>query len=253
MTQALGTMHWGDGSQRILLLHGLSSNAAGWWRLGPDLAAGGWSVAAPDLRGHGTSPIAGGYTIAEYAEDVLALGREWDAVLGHSLGGTVAVAAQHADPSFSRGLVLQDPALVIADAAYDDVLAELLDPMEGPASEQEIAAEHPEWHPTDVRIKVEALRQSSSAVVRCTMEQNRPWNLLAEAASLRVPTVVIGSDPEAGGIVPVTIGEWLAAESRWVAYRMIEGAGHSLHRDNTRYPAYLAEVRWALQTIEESR
>jgi len=252
MSPGLGTLHWSGGDRRILLVHGLSSNAAGWWRLGPDLAAQGWSVTAPDLRGHGTSPLADTYEVAAFADDVLALGTGWDAVLGHSLGGAVAVVAQDRQPQWSRGLVLQDPALVMPESSYDEVLAELLEPMLGPATEEEIAAEHPEWHETDVRIKVEALRQSSAAVVRQTLEENRPWNLLAEAERLAVPTVVLGSDPTSGGIVPVTVGEWLDAENPALTYRMIDGAGHSVHRETARYPAYLDAVRRALETIEES-
>jgi hypothetical protein len=34
---------------------------------------------------------------------------------------------------------------------------------------------------------------------------------------------------------------------------MIPEAGHSVHRDDRRYPEYLAAVREALETIEEGR
>ncbi len=252
MALTLGTIHWGAGARRILLLHGISSNAAGWWRVGPDLAADGWSVVAPDLRGHGTSPIGDDYTIAAYADDILALDGRWDVVLGHSLGGAVAVTAQALDPGWAGGLVLQDPALVTADADHDQVLAWLLEDFEGPATEDQIAAESPRWNPTDVRIKREALCQSSAAVVRATMEQNRPWNLIAEAAAVTVPTVVLGSDPAAGGVVPITIGEWLAGANPSIRYEMIDGAGHSAHREDDGYSSYLGALRSALAWIEEA-
>ena len=42
---------FGDGDRRMLLIHGILSNADGWWRLGPDLTAAGYAVTAPDLIG----------------------------------------------------------------------------------------------------------------------------------------------------------------------------------------------------------
>jgi pimeloyl-ACP methyl ester carboxylesterase len=38
-----------------VLLHGVMSCAATWWRIGLALAARGWRVDAPDLPGHGDS------------------------------------------------------------------------------------------------------------------------------------------------------------------------------------------------------
>jgi len=249
MAVALGTMRWGDGPRKILLLHGISSNAAGWWRVAPALAEAGWQVTAADLRGHGTSPIGSEYSFDAYAADVMALSSGWDAVLGHSLGGAVAVTAAARDPGWTAGLVLQDPALLLPEADYDEIVAVLLADLDGPATEAEIAAESPRWHPTDVRIKREALCQTSAAVVRCTLEQNAPWNLLEPSVALDIPTVVLGSDPDEGGIVPVTIGEWLAGSNPKVDYRMLAGAGHSAHREADGYGAYLAAIRTALEWI----
>src|SRR5688572_6329009 len=45
---------WGDpGGRPLLLLHGVTSSAGNWWRVGPALAATGRRVVAPDLPGHG--------------------------------------------------------------------------------------------------------------------------------------------------------------------------------------------------------
>ncbi len=249
MTVALGTMRWGEGPRRILLLHGISSNAAGWWRVAPELATSGWQVTAADMRGHGTSPISDEYTLDAYASDVLGLGAGWDAVLGHSLGGAVAVIAQTMDPGWAGGLILQDPALLMPDAQIEEITAALLEPIDGPATEAEIAAENPRWHATDVHIKREALCQTSATVLRCTMEQNTPWNVLEPASSVSVPTVLLGSDPEEGGIVAVSIGGWLAEENPHLRYEMLEGAGHSAHREDDGYDAYLAAVHRALEWI----
>jgi alpha-beta hydrolase superfamily lysophospholipase len=45
----------GPARGRVVLLHGMTSLSATWWRIGPGLAARGWQVVAPDLPGHGTA------------------------------------------------------------------------------------------------------------------------------------------------------------------------------------------------------
>src|SRR6478672_6802973 len=72
------------------------------------------SVTAIDLRGCGRSDApAEGYSIPELADDVAALcadvGIERPVVVGHSLGGMIAVELGARYPSLVRGLVLVDP------------------------------------------------------------------------------------------------------------------------------------------------
>ena len=74
---------------KALLIHGLSSNSSTWWRIRAALEADGWEVTAPDLRGHGTSAPAASYRLTDYAAD-LPTG-PWDLIIGHSLGGAIAV------------------------------------------------------------------------------------------------------------------------------------------------------------------
>lgn len=247
---SLDVLTWGDGPRRILLLHGISSSAAGWWRLAGDLAERDWSVVAPDLRGHGSSPAGDDYRFAAHADDVLALGTGWDVVLGHSLGGAVAVVAATAEPEWTGGLILQDPGLMLVDRARDEVTEWLLDAYREPATAEAVAERNPRWHPEDCRIKAEALRSSSSEVVAATLRDNDPWMLLTDAAEVPVPMVVLGSDPDCGAIVPVTIGEWLA-DRPGMEYRMLAGAGHSVHREVDGYDRYLGEVLGALGRLPD--
>ena len=78
----LATTTWGDGHRRALFLHGISSNAAGWWRLGPDLAALGFTVVAPDLRGHGETGRAADYLLESYRDDAGRVKKRTVATLG---------------------------------------------------------------------------------------------------------------------------------------------------------------------------
>lgn len=241
----LHTLAWGEGGdRRILLLHGITSSASGWWRVGADLADRGWEVVAADLRGHGASPKADTYLFAEQVADVLALGVGWDAVLAHSMGGNLAVRAATADADWTRGLILQDPALMLPEPR-SSALEWLLEEYAVDADPARIAAMSPRWHPRDVEEKVAALRATSGDMIARIVEENWPWMALEEAADLQVPTVILGSDPAAGGIFPVAFGEWLAS-SPWISYEMIPNASHSTHRDDDQYDSYLSTLVAAL-------
>ena len=243
----LHSITWGRGDRSILLLHGITSDARGWWRLGPDLAQRGWEVTAVDLRGHGESPSGADYALASYAGDVLALADRWDAVLGHSLGGAVAVVAAGLRPGYARRLVLVDPALLTGLVDPGEAVEALLAPYRRPATTDAVAADNPSWHPEDCRLKAEALPRCPPGVVRATIYGNPDWNLIAGTARLTVPTTIIGGDPAHGGIVPVTVGEWFADEVPNLDYVMIPGSGHSIHREVAHYDAFVAAVLAALE------
>jgi len=94
MSHLLAYTESGDG-QPVVLLHGLTCNAAYWLRVIPLLD--GLRVFAVDLRGHGLSEHRESYRYADYVDDLLSqideLGLERVPVVGHSLGGYVALLA----------------------------------------------------------------------------------------------------------------------------------------------------------------
>src|ERR1051326_6767571 len=80
----------------MLLLHGITSSAQSWVRVGPALADR-YRVYALDMRGHGDSikPSAGAYSLRQVADDALAfidaLRLERPVLVGHSWGGATAI------------------------------------------------------------------------------------------------------------------------------------------------------------------
>jgi pimeloyl-ACP methyl ester carboxylesterase len=87
----------------LILVHGTRDHARSWDQTAAALIDR-YCVYAPDLRGHGDSDwaIGGDYSIIDYALDVHALGehigREPYVVVGHSLGGGVALQYAGAFP-----------------------------------------------------------------------------------------------------------------------------------------------------------
>lgn len=225
---ALATTVWGDGPSRALLLHGLSSGGANWWRVAPDLVDLGFTVVAPDLRAHGMSPTGTDLTIDSYREDVRLLGNGWDLLVGHSLGGTIAAAILAVRPDFARRVVLEDPA--IDSVGTERLLAESPEPLARPTVAA-VAAEHPDWHPRDVELKVESLLQCGVDGPRRTMDDASPWDVWPEVLALRIPTLLMAADPARGSLLSAAKGEEAERCNDLIEFVLLEGAGHSMHRD----------------------
>ncbi len=86
----------------MLLLHGYPETKRIWWRNIEPLAAAGFEVIVPDLRGYGDSDLSSDdvYDLAVYSRDVHALvhdvlGHERCIVVGGDIGGVVGVDLVH--------------------------------------------------------------------------------------------------------------------------------------------------------------
>src|SRR5262245_29811174 len=106
----------GAGARPLVLVHGFSGFRQDFATQQAALARVG-RVLAPDLRGHGESSKPGdaaAYTLALLAEDLLAfldaLGVERCDLLGHSMGGMLALRAALRAPERIASLVLMDTA-----------------------------------------------------------------------------------------------------------------------------------------------
>lgn len=103
----------GDGAaEPLVLLHGVASSRIVWRNVADRLAAGGRRVVAVDVPGFGGSEAAGPGFALDAVADRLAegLGLERFDLVGHSLGGAVAVAVASRHPEAVRRLVLVAPA-----------------------------------------------------------------------------------------------------------------------------------------------
>src|SRR3954467_52294 len=100
----------GDDGPVLLLIHGITGCAKQWDDSIP-LLAERYKVIAPDLLGHGESAKPrGDYSLGAYAAGVrdllVALGHRRATVVGHSLGGGIAMQFAYEYPPFAERLVL---------------------------------------------------------------------------------------------------------------------------------------------------
>ena len=115
----------GIGGYPLLLLHGYPETKRIWWRNIAPLAAAGFEVIVPDLRGYGDSDLSPDdeYDLAVYARDSYALvhdvlGHEHCAVVGGDVGGVVAVDVVHRYPGFVERLCFFNTVPPAAVAEY---------------------------------------------------------------------------------------------------------------------------------------
>jgi pimeloyl-ACP methyl ester carboxylesterase len=96
----------------LVLIHGITSSSATWERVIPGLARH-FTVIAPDLIGHGASDKPrGDYSLGAHASNIrdlmVVLGHERASVLGHSLGGGIAMQFAYQFPERCERLALVD-------------------------------------------------------------------------------------------------------------------------------------------------
>jgi pimeloyl-ACP methyl ester carboxylesterase len=104
----------------IVLVHGWTCDSHDWAFQFNEFTAS-HRVIAPDLRGHGRSPVpADGYDPHVFASDIAALVHRLGCgpvvAVGHSLGGLVVAALAVEHPDLVRATVAVDPAYGIDDA-----------------------------------------------------------------------------------------------------------------------------------------
>lgn len=116
----------------VVLLHGFPESSYSWRHVIPELAANGFRVVAPDLRGYGGSdrPL-GPYDIPTLVDDVIgvidAFGAEKAVVVGHDWGGGIAWCAAASTSQRVAGLaILACPPPAAALRIYRRVPVQLL-------------------------------------------------------------------------------------------------------------------------------
>lgn len=129
MSTVLHHTDTGGEGEPLLIIHGLFGSGDNWrshlrhWQER-------YRVIALDLRNHGRSPHVPGMSYAAMAEDVRALLDSLDIekahLLGHSMGGKVAISLARLAPERTRSLIIADVAPVTYDwHGHDNVFAAL--------------------------------------------------------------------------------------------------------------------------------
>lgn len=246
----------------VLLLHGLTSSAESWTRVGAGLA-GRYRVYALDQRGHGQSikPAAAHYSLREAAADaaafLAALALERVSLVGHSWGGAVALllasgygSSQPAPAPVCSHVILEEPASIFKGASAEEVQASIKDAAR-PAAElrAEIAASYPAMSEAEIEGRIAGFRDvAPEAITGILSDVELLDSLFPLLAAITAPTLLLRSDPARGSILDAAAWEeargYLSANSQAL---QIAGATHTIH-----WSAFDAWMRSVQAFLEEN-
>ena len=248
----LSYLDWGgQGAPLLLLLHGITSSARGWWRVAPALAAQGYHVYALDLPGHGESDETGDHRIANIAAlagaAIRELGLDRPTLIGHSWGGATALTLAADDRALLARAVLVDPALRMTRATAEERLPFFLKGVGDPPeiTLPTVRANNPDWHECDFFWKGEAFQQCRAAAVRGLFLESGEWDIADRFAQVDVPLLLLVADPQHTVIAP----DALAAAERALRPDLgrmiaIPGTSHNMHRGGGFEPTMRALSAW---------
>jgi pimeloyl-ACP methyl ester carboxylesterase len=215
MSSRLHVVRDGSGDP-IVFLHGMGTSAATWERC-MELLADRFTVVAPDLLGHGSSPVLDDpaeYTRDRTLVDLDDIAADLDGspvLVGHSLGGYLALAYAATRPESVRGVVVLNT---------------------GPGYRDD--AKREEWN---ARSRRNAHRFGVPEQVT-TMNLQEDSVVMDRLADMDTPTLVLagGDDrPEYTGA-----GQYLERKMPHARLVVVDGGGHSMHEDT--HAAVVAEL-----------
>jgi len=211
----------------LVFLHGAGGSRLHWPPALRRLA--GWRTLAVDLPGHGRSPAVGECSIDDFARRLrdwrVAAGIERPLLVGHSMGGAIALASALAEPAEAvAGLVLigcgarlrVNPSL-LADisrpeafsAAADRILAWSFAP-EAPARLRELA-----------RLR---LVEAGPDVLAADLRACHAFDVRGRLNEITLPTLIVVGDKDR--MTPPQLSEELRAGIAGATVEIIEAAGH---------------------------
>jgi pimeloyl-ACP methyl ester carboxylesterase len=244
-----------------LLLHGITSTALSWLRVGPALADR-YRVYALDMRGHGDSikPVQGAYSLRHTADDVAAfieaLGLENPVLIGHSWGGATAIMLASGEwsqvpvPTFSH-IILEDPAHNFGQGNAEERATPYTRNVGRPVQElrRDFAANNPGWTEVDIEGQIDGLHKVSREVlVNIFAEATPSGSILPLLAKIAAPTLLIRADAALGTTLDEVAWEqakqYLPVQSQAV---QLDGASHNIHR--SKFDEFMQVVNDFLVTL----
>ncbi len=212
----------------VVLLHGIQSGPSTWWRVGADLSTLGFDVSTPTIPGNVGTPVPPAGTLASLAA-AIPLDRP-SVVVGHSLGGLVALELAVQRPELVLALVLEDPPSRSGndpEALADEVAADVREASTDPAGlRARLLAANPLWAQQDAANAV-ANRAAVDLEHAADPLRRADWDVAAMAAAVSAPITLLAATPGASALGGPERGALMLVAERTVEVE----SGHGIHRD----------------------
>lgn len=249
----------GGDKPQVLLLHGLTDAGVCWTPVIDALKAD-YDCIAPDARGHGLSDApAHGYAPSDHAADaagiIQALTLDRPAVMGHSMGGAVALLVASQYPQLVRAMIAEDPAWFNSDpttppdAQKATQQSWLKDMREKKTYSREnlISEGHKRtrWSSAELGPWADAKAQVHEEVLQWMDAPHVDWR--AALKQVQCPSLLVTGDVTQGVIITPAQATEAQSLNAQMQVANIAGAGHSIRRDN--FASYMQAVRGFLAQV----
>jgi pimeloyl-ACP methyl ester carboxylesterase len=229
----------GDGPD-LFLLHGIGSRDVSWWPVVDDLAPH-FRLIALDWRGHGGSDKPGaGYSLEDYAQDLdglfAAYGASRPMMIGHSMGGMVALTWAQSHPYQADRVVIEDSPMRTAanlDDLHRDWIALASSTVEEAANIY--AQRYPHWSEEERLRRAESITSTALPVfeeMRTRSIRDAGIDRVELSAGIVSPVLLVHGDVGSGGMLPQQDADRFATAVANATVVRIPGGSHSLHRDH---------------------
>lgn len=246
---------YGEGAQRdLLLIPGITSPAVCADFIAKEIAAFGYRVVVPDVRGRGETDTApsGAYRLEDYAADVAglvgALGLRRPVLMGHSMGARIVAAYAANIPAGSCGplILVEPPVCGPGRGMYPTTRKQFLEQLheaQAGTDMEEVRRFYPGWPDRELRIRAEVLASCDETAVLESHEGFENEDFFAYYGRLTVPAVLIrGADSP---VLPLEAARELALLQPRIPIVSVPRAGHMVPWDN--FGGFIDAVRPHLQ------
>lgn len=248
----LNYQEFGQG-RPIVILHGLLGSSRNWQGIARKLAEE-HRVITLDLRNHGQSTHTESMSYEEMAADVITLINSLElndvVLIGHSMGGKVAMTATLANPDQFTALIVADIAPVSYNNSFNALIEAMVSlPLQSIKNRNEAEAHlaHTINEPGLIQFLLQNLTRVEDSfawrinleAINASMESIQQFPDSLKSTSSRLPTLFLGgaeSDYLRSIYNPDIFQYFPAAE-----IKMIEGAGHWVHAEKP--TEFLREVK----------
>jgi pimeloyl-ACP methyl ester carboxylesterase len=202
----------------LVLLHGYAATGLLWQKCLPFLAQQ-HQVIAIDIPGHGQSKLTGPWHLSDMAPLLALLLQQMDlmpaAVIGHSMGGAIAIHLSTLAPDMIERLVLVDSTGMPLEAGIPTLAARSV--------RSALTPQGGNSYPLSVQLGMLKLDPYLYWQVAQEMVKSDFRN---ELASLNLPTLIIWGEQDV--LLPVELGERLSKALPHAQFMRIPDAGHRL-------------------------
>jgi len=214
-----------EGKDSLVFIHGAGGSRTS-WRLQEDYFKRAFNVIIMELPGHGAAPGPGAQEIKDYALwikgalDELKLSSPF--VIGHSMGGAIAMELALRFPALPKGLVLASTGArlrtlpVILDGiktSFPETVALIC----GNAFAQDAPAEMKQATAAE-------MMKNSPDVLHGDFSACDRFDIMEQVQNIGSPTLVIGGDQDTA--TPIKYSRYLADKIAGARLEIIKGAGH---------------------------